>query len=69
MQYSLDIIMEADKFNFSTENGKLVVCTPYHYDDPISKACTKEIKQIIENQSTVYVSLFMFKKLLSICSN
>lgn len=66
MQYSLDVMMEADRLNFSTENGKLIVCTPYHYDDLISKTCTKEIKQMIENQKTVKVSLFLFKKLFLI---
>lgn len=66
MQYSLDVIMEADRLNFSTENGKLIVCTPYHYDDPISKECTKEIKEIIENQQTAIVSLILFENMLSI---
>jgi len=52
----MDIIMEADKFDFDT-NGKIIVSTPYHYDDPIAKACTNEIKQIVENQSSMNVSV------------
>lgn len=51
--------MEADKLNFDT-SGKIILSIPYHYDDPIVKSCTQEIKQIIENQCFKNVSVFMF---------
>jgi len=52
----MDIIMETDKLNFNT-SGKIILSTPYHYDDPIAKACTNEIKQIIKNQLSINVSV------------
>ncbi|XP_060835401.1 fatty acid synthase-like [Rhopalosiphum padi] len=52
VQDSMDIIMEADKLNVNT-SGKIILSTPYHYDDPIAKACTNEIKQIIINQLSI----------------
>ncbi|KAF0755952.1 fatty acid synthase-like isoform X1 [Aphis craccivora] len=52
VQDSMDIIMEADTLNFDT-SGKIILSTPYHYDDPIAKACTNEIKQIIKNQLSI----------------
>lgn len=56
VQDSMDIIMEADTLNFDT-SGKIILSTPYHYDDPIAKACTNEIKQIIKNQLSINVSV------------
>lgn len=53
---SLDIIMEANKFNFNNDKKKLMFCTPYYYDDPIFKECTKIIKQIIEKEKSIDVS-------------
>eukprot|EP00102_Acyrthosiphon_pisum_P016442 XP_008187406.1 PREDICTED: fatty acid synthase-like [Acyrthosiphon pisum] len=43
---SMDIITD----NFDKTSEKLILCTPYHFDDQISKLCTKTIKQIFENQ-------------------
>lgn len=43
--------MEADKLGLNSTCGKLIVCTPYHYDDAISKDCTTAIKKIVENQT------------------
>lgn len=56
----MDIIMENDKLDFGMESGKLILCTPYHYDDNVSKTCTKTIKQIVENQYSTNVRLFFF---------
>lgn len=56
VQDSMDIIMEADKLNFDT-SGKIILSTPYHYDDPTAKSCTNEIKQIIKNQLSINVSV------------
>jgi len=47
--------MEMDKFNFET-SGKVIFSTPYHYNDPIAKACTNEIKEIVENKLSMNVS-------------
>ncbi|XP_029343545.1 fatty acid synthase [Acyrthosiphon pisum] len=49
IQDSMDIIMEIDKLNFGT-SGKIILSTPYHYDDPVAKSCTNEIKKIVENK-------------------
>lgn len=58
----MDIIIETDKLNFdTTTNRKLIVCNPCHYDDPISIACIKCIKQIVENQFSINVSIRKFK--------
>ncbi|XP_016657076.1 fatty acid synthase isoform X4 [Acyrthosiphon pisum] len=46
---SMDIIMETDKSNLET-SGKIILSTPYHYDDLIAKSCTNEIKEIVENK-------------------
>ncbi|CAH1725990.1 unnamed protein product [Aphis gossypii] len=43
---SMDIITD----NFDRSSEKVILCTPYHFDDHISKLCTKTIKQILENQ-------------------
>ncbi|XP_026822789.1 fatty acid synthase-like, partial [Rhopalosiphum maidis] len=47
---SMDII--TDTFDKTSE--KLILCTPYHFDDLLSKLCTKTIKQIFENQLTMH---------------
>ncbi|CAI6347084.1 unnamed protein product [Macrosiphum euphorbiae] len=49
VQDSIHIIMEIDKLNLET-SGKIILSTPYHYDDPVAKACTNEIKEIVENK-------------------
>lgn len=48
--------MEADKLNSGTVDGKFIVCASHHVDDPISKACTKSLQQIAENQLPFNVS-------------
>lgn len=48
--------MEVDKLNFGTADGKFIVCTPHHYEDPTSKACIKSLQQIVENQLPFNVS-------------
>lgn len=48
--------MEADELNLDTNTGKLILCFPYHYDDPISKECKETIEQIIENKLWIDVS-------------
>jgi len=45
-----------DTFNFET-NGKVIFSSPYHYDDPIVKACTNEINEIVENKLSMNVSV------------
>jgi len=52
----MDIIMEIDKLNFET-SGRIILSTPYHYDDPVAKACTNEIKEIMENKLSMNVSV------------
>jgi len=52
----MNIILETDRFNLETVNKKLIVCTPYHYNDSIFKACTKSLKQILDSQLSVDVS-------------
>lgn len=52
----MDIIIETDKLNFETD-GKIILSTPYHYDDPIAKACTNEIKETLENKLCMNVSV------------
>lgn len=52
----MDIIMEADEYNFEISTEKLILCIPYHYNDQLSKSCTKLIKQVVENQLSVNVS-------------
>jgi len=52
----MEIIMKNDKLNFKT-SGKIIFSTPYHYDDPISKACTNKIKEILENKLFMNVSV------------
>lgn len=54
---SFDIILEADELNLSTANTKLILCIPYHYDDPVSKECKKAIKQIIDNKIWIEVRI------------
>jgi len=49
--------MEADKLNFETVSEKLILCNPYHYDDPISKECIKSIKEILESQLSTKVRI------------
>lgn len=56
--------MESDKFDFDTEIGKLILCTPYHYDDTVSKTCTKTIKQFVENHPSTNVRLFYICKFI-----
>jgi len=48
--------MEIDKLNLET-SGKIILSTPYHYDDPVAKACTNEIKEIVENKLSMNVSV------------
>lgn len=50
----MDIITD----NFDRSSEKVILCTPYHFDDHISKLCTKTIKQILENQLLMNVSIF-----------
>lgn len=52
----MHIIMEIDKLNLET-SGKIILSTPYHYDDPVAKACTNEIKEIVENKLSMNVSV------------
>lgn len=59
--------MESDKLNFNTVGRKFVLCTPYHYDDPTTKACTKYIKQVLENQQSINVSLTCNSFIYYIC--
>lgn len=49
--------MEPDKWNLEPTTRKLILCTPYHYDNQLAKSCTKLIKQIVENQLLVNVSI------------
>lgn len=55
---SLDIIMETNQLNFNNDSKKLIFCTSYHYDNPIFKECTNIIKQIIEKQTSINVSIY-----------
>jgi len=52
----MDIIIDTDQLNFES-GGKIILSTPYHYDDPIAKACTNEIKEILENKLSMNVSV------------
>lgn len=54
---SMDVITEADRLNVDGATGKLIICTPYHYDDPISKLCTALIKQTVDNELSIDVSI------------
>lgn len=54
----MDIITD----NFDRSSEKVILCTPYHFDDHISKLCTKTIKQILENQLLMNVSVFILMK-------
>lgn len=61
----MDIITEADALNPNIIPEKLSLFTPYHFKDPIANACTKSIKQIIENQKLINVS--NYKTVMFIC--
>lgn len=52
----MDIILETNRLKLETINEKLVVCIPHHYDDSIFKACTKSLKQFLDNQLSTNVS-------------
>jgi len=56
----MDIITD----NFDKTSEKLILCTPYHFDDQISKLCTKTIKQIFENKLSMNVSAFIFVNII-----
>jgi len=56
----MDIIMEIDELNLET-SGKIILSTPYHYDDPVAKECTNEIQNIVENNLTTDVSVLCHK--------
>jgi hypothetical protein len=43
--------MEGDKLGLNTTHRKLIICTPYHYNDAISKDCINAIRHNVENQS------------------
>lgn len=53
----MDVITETDKLNMETVGGKFILCNPYHYDDPISKECTKSIKEILESRLSTNVRI------------
>lgn len=55
----MDVITETDKLNLETVSGKFIFCNPYHYDDPISRECTKSIKNILENQLSTNVRMLI----------
>lgn len=48
--------MEIDKLNFE-KGEKIILSTPYHYDDSVAKACTNEIKEIVEHKLSMNVSV------------
>lgn len=52
--------METDQLNIET-SGKIILSSPYHYDDPIAKVCTNEIKEIVENKLSMNVSVIYYK--------
>jgi len=56
----MDIITD----NFDKTSEKLIFCAPYHFEDEISKLCTKTIKQIFENQLSMNVSAFIFVNII-----
>jgi len=56
----MNIIIEADKLHFETIE-EIIFSTPYHYDDPVAKACTNEIKGILENKLHMIVSVLCYK--------
>lgn len=47
--------MEAEKLNIST--GKLILCTHNNFEDSVTKACSKLINQILENQLSINASI------------
>lgn len=53
----MDIIINADTVNYDVMLGKCSLFTPCYFDDPISNECVKSIKQIIENQESIHVSV------------
>lgn len=55
--------MEADELNLNTNTGKLILCIPYHYDDPISKECKKEIEYFTKNKLWIDVSIYFMNKI------
>lgn len=54
----LDIIMEADRLYTDSTPGKLIICTPYHFDDTISNVYTRALKKIIDEQLLNNVIIF-----------
>lgn len=52
--------MEINELNLET-SGKMILSTPYHYNDSVAKACTNEIKDILENKLTMNVSVLCHK--------
>lgn len=58
---SFDIILEADEFNFNTNTGKLILCIPYHYNDPTSIECEKSIEHITANKLWIDVRIHFSK--------
>jgi len=56
IQDAMDIIIGNDQLNFETDE-KIILSAPYHYDDPIAKACTIEIEETLENKSCMNVSV------------
>jgi len=52
----MNIITESFKLNLDHTSEKLVLYTPFHFDDPLSKECIKSIKQVMENQIAYDVS-------------
>lgn len=59
MNDSMDIITESDKLNVNSTPGNLILCTSYYFDDPIANECTRSIKQFIENQISINVSVLI----------
>lgn len=58
--------MEADELNFNPTPGKLIVCTPCDFDDTISNAYTRALKQILDKQvPTNVIAFILFNKYTS----
>lgn len=56
----MDIITD----HFDKTSEKLILCAPYHFDDQISKLCTKTIKEIFESQPSMNVSAIILMNII-----